>query len=133
MRGDRCRLALFQTADARHHHKFRRYLFVLSFHSPSILPTLHPLPNPKKIMMRTRLLLQAERLINRNPHLYGPGPLARRPAEGSIGAMDPLKGLVVCASQGLAVAVAGGLAYNVFIGNPSLKKVEDYYKENPPR
>jgi hypothetical protein len=84
-------------------------------------------------MMRTRLLLQAERLINRNPHLYGPGPLARRPAEGSIGAMDPLKGLVVCASQGLAVAVAGGLAYNVFIGNPSLKKVEDYYKENPPR
>ena len=81
----------------------------------------------------TPFLRQAERLINRNPQLFGPGPVARRPAEGSIGAMPPLRGLVVCASQGLAVALAGGIAYNVIWGNPQIKKVEEYYKENPPR
>ena len=47
--------------------------------------------------------------------------------------MPPLRGLVVCASQGLAVGLAGGLVYNVVWGNPGIKKVEDYYKENPPR
>lgn len=74
----------------------------------------------------------AERLINRNPELFGPGPIARRPA-GGIGAMPPLKGLVACATQGLAVALIGGLAYNYFIGNPEIQKVENYYKESPPR
>jgi hypothetical protein len=80
---------------------------------------------------RTRLLREAERLINRNPHLYGPGPLARRPT--GIGAMDPLRGLVTCAAQGLGVALAGAFFYKFFIGDPGLQKVEDYYKENPPR
>ena len=80
----------------------------------------------------TRFLRQAERLINRNPELYGPGPVARRPA-GGIGAMDPLKGLVVCAGQGLAVSLVGGLIYKVFIGDPGIQMIEDYYKENPPR
>jgi len=75
--------------------------------------------------------MAGERLINRNPYLYGPGPIARRPT--GIGAMPPLRGLVVCASQGLAVAISGGLFYKFFIGDPGLKKVEDYYKENPPR
>ena len=74
----------------------------------------------------------AERLINRNPLLYGPGPVARRPM-GGIGAMPPLRGLVTCAAQGMAIALAGGFFYTFFIGNPGLKKVEDYYKENPPR
>jgi hypothetical protein len=81
----------------------------------------------------TSFVRQAERLINRNPELFGPGPIARRPAAGGIGAMPPLRGLVVCASQGLAVALLGGIAYNVLIGNPEIKKIEDYYKENPPR
>jgi hypothetical protein len=87
----------------------------------------------RQIMIRpTAFFRQAERLVNRNPELFGPGPLARRPA-GGIGAMPPLRGLIVCASQGMAVALLGGLAYNVLIGNPELKKIEDYYKENPPR
>jgi len=47
--------------------------------------------------------------------------------------MPPLRGLVVCASQGLAVGLAGGLVYNVFLGNPQIAKVEAYYEENPPR
>ena len=80
----------------------------------------------------TPLLRQAERLINRNPLLYGPGPVARRP-DGGIGAMPPLRGLVVCASQGLAVALVGGFIYKFAIGDPGIQKVEDYYKENPPR
>jgi len=84
------------------------------------------------MLRATPILRQAGRLINRNPELYGPGPVARRPTEG-IAAMPPLKGLVVCASQGLAVSIAGGLVYNVFIGNPGIQAIEDYYKENPPR
>ncbi|KAL3776801.1 hypothetical protein ACHAW5_006220 [Stephanodiscus triporus] len=80
----------------------------------------------------TAFVRQAERLINRNPELFGPGPLARRPA-GGIGAMPPLRGLVVCASQGLAVALLGGIAYKVLIGDPQIQKIDDYYKENPPR
>mmetsp|Transcript_10569 Transcript_10569/g.16089 ORF Transcript_10569/g.16089 Transcript_10569/m.16089 type:complete len:84 (-) Transcript_10569:452-703(-) len=79
----------------------------------------------------TPFIRQAERLINRNPELFGPGPLARR-ATG-IGAMPPLKGLVTCATQGLAVGLVGGLAYNFIYGNPGVQMIEDYYKENPPR
>ncbi|EJK62995.1 hypothetical protein THAOC_16373, partial [Thalassiosira oceanica] len=55
-------------------------------------------------MIRPTIVRQAERLVNRNPLLYGPGPVARR-ATG-IGAMDPLKGLVVCAGQAMAVGLA---------------------------
>lgn len=73
----------------------------------------------------------ADRLVNRNYKLYGPGPLARRP--GGLGAKPPLQGLVTVAAQGLAIAIAGGLAYRYFIGNPKLRKIEEYYKENPPR
>jgi hypothetical protein len=90
------------------------------------------LPPPSlAAMFRTRLLRDTERLINRNPHLYGPGPVARMPS--GIGAMDPLKGLVTCAAQGLAVGLAGGFFYKFFIGDPGIQKIEDYYKENPPR
>ena len=71
------------------------------------------------------------RIVNQNKYLYGPGPLARRPS--GLGARPPLQGLVICACQGLAVGLAGGLFYNVFIGNPGIKSIEDYYKENPTR
>jgi hypothetical protein len=71
-------------------------------------------------------------VVNRNPLLYGPGPLARKHA-GGIGAGPPLRGLIICASQGIAFGLAGGLFYNVFIGNPGIKAIEDYYKENPTR
>lgn len=72
-----------------------------------------------------------ERIVNKNPRLFGPGPLARRPS--GLGARPPLQGLVICAAQGLAFALAGGLFYNSYYGNPGLKAIEDYYKENPPR
>merc|ERR1711862_223747 len=85
----------------------------------------------RKMIRPTSFIRQAERLVNRNPLLYGPGPVSRH-ASG-IGSMPPLKGLVVCAGQGLVVALAGGLFYNVFFGDPMLKQVEAYYEENPPR
>lgn len=73
----------------------------------------------------------AERIVNRNTRLFGPGPLARKPV--GLGARPPLQGLVMCAAQGLAVAIAVGITYNVTIGNPGIRKIEEYYKENPPR
>jgi len=72
-----------------------------------------------------------DRIVNRNKSLYGPGPLARR-AFG-LGARPPLQGLILCACQGLAFSIAGGMVYKVFIGDPGIQMVEDYYKENPPK
>ena len=80
----------------------------------------------------TPFIRMAERLINRNPELFGPGPLARR-NEGGIGAMEPLKGLTTCALQGLGFALTGGLIWKFTVGDPGTQMVEDYYKENPPR
>ena len=74
-----------------------------------------------------------DRIVNRNKMLYGPGPLARRPTPGSIGAMPPLRGLVTTAVYGGVVSLACGFAYLVFYGNPTMKKIDDYYKENPTR
>ena len=73
-----------------------------------------------------------DRMVNRNKWLYGPGPLARRPTSG-IGAMPPLRGLVTCAIQGGVVSLVGGFAYLLLVGNPGMKKIEDYYKANPTR
>lgn len=72
-----------------------------------------------------------DRLVNRNPKLFGPGPLARRPA--GLGAKPPLQGLVICAAQALVFGIAGGLVYSSFFGYPRLRMIEQYYKENPPR
>lgn len=72
-----------------------------------------------------------DRIINRNKMLYGPGPLARRPT--GIGAMPPLQGLVTCALYGGVVSLIGGVGYLVFWGNPTIRSIEDYYKEHPTR
>jgi hypothetical protein len=72
-----------------------------------------------------------ERIVNRNPKLFGPGPLARRPS--GLGAKPPLQGLVICAAQGLTLAIGGGFIYSYFFGYPRLRMIEQYYKENPPR
>ena len=72
-----------------------------------------------------------DRIINRNKILYGPGPLGRKPF--GLGAKPPLQGLVICAVQGIAVGLVGGLFYNVTLGNPLIASIEKYYKENPTR
>eukprot|EP00555_Chaetoceros_dichaeta_P004068 CAMPEP_0198252820 /NCGR_PEP_ID=MMETSP1447-20131203/3278_1 /TAXON_ID=420782 /ORGANISM="Chaetoceros dichaeta, Strain CCMP1751" /LENGTH=75 /DNA_ID=CAMNT_0043938205 /DNA_START=55 /DNA_END=282 /DNA_ORIENTATION=+ len=71
------------------------------------------------------------RIVNKNPYLYGPGPLGRKPF--GLGARPPLHGLLICAGQAIVFGLIGGFAYNIFIGDPGLKKIEDYYKENPTR
>lgn len=45
----------------------------------------------------------------------------------------PLQAFVKCASQGLVVALAGGLAFLYFVGNPRIAKIDKYYQDNPPR
>jgi hypothetical protein len=76
-------------------------------------------------------IMNAGRIINRNKVLYGPGPLGRRPT--GLGARPPLQGLVICAAQGIAVGLVGGLGYNVMFGNPLVNSIENYYKEHPSR
>lgn len=124
-------------------HAYSSSLFIFThsytYHLPVLLTALILFPSytahtPVDTMIRpTSFLRQAERLINRNPELFGPGPLARRPVEGTIGAMPPLKGLVTCASGGLAFGLAGGFAYKLLLGDPDTRKIEEYYRENPPR
>ena len=71
-----------------------------------------------------------ERIINRNPYLYGPGPLARRPK--GLGARPPLQGLVVCAARGLAASLVIGFGYKFGMGDPATRAIKEYYEANPP-
>eukprot|EP00557_Chaetoceros_sp_GSL56_P013021 CAMPEP_0176479470 /NCGR_PEP_ID=MMETSP0200_2-20121128/1760_1 /TAXON_ID=947934 /ORGANISM="Chaetoceros sp., Strain GSL56" /LENGTH=75 /DNA_ID=CAMNT_0017875523 /DNA_START=301 /DNA_END=528 /DNA_ORIENTATION=+ len=71
------------------------------------------------------------RIINKNKYLFGPGPLARKPT--GLAARPPLQGLVVCALQALAFSVVGGVGYNMLYGNPMMKTIDEYYKQNPAR
>ena len=77
------------------------------------------------------LIITMPGIVNRNPALYGPGPLARKP--GGLGAGPPLRGLVITAMQGIAFGLVGGFGYKFFIGDPGIQAIEDYYKENPTR
>lgn len=79
--------------------------------------------------------MTAERLINRNPYLYGPGPMRRVPtgAFTSYGRMPPVQGFSMAALHGIIFALTGAFAYKALFLNPQIQKIEDYYKENPPR
>mmetsp|Transcript_11277 Transcript_11277/g.16485 ORF Transcript_11277/g.16485 Transcript_11277/m.16485 type:complete len:84 (-) Transcript_11277:91-342(-) len=81
-------------------------------------------------MLRSQILRQSERIVNKNPFLYGPGPLARRP--GGMGDEPPLKSLIYIASSGVGISLAAGLFYKIFMGDPWIKKINDYYAENYP-
>jgi hypothetical protein len=70
-------------------------------------------------------------IINRNPSLYGPGPLARR--MGGIGARPPLHSLVIMASSGLVVSLVTAVVWKYSLGDNDIKVFEDYYKENSPK
>ena len=78
----------------------------------------------------------AERIINYNKRLFGPGPLARVPASGFRGyyaRMPPLQGFTYCVLHGLAIGFTVAAAYKVTMANPDRRAVEEYYKENPPK
>jgi hypothetical protein len=77
----------------------------------------------------------AERSINRNPYLFGPGPVKRVPKGlfTSYGRMTPLRGFSMAAIHGTGLALAGAFAFKYFFGDPQIRAIEEYYKENPPR
>ena len=80
--------------------------------------------------------MAAERLINYNKRLYGPGPVARVPAAGIFGyyaRQAPLRGFVMCAIHGVAMGVVGGLYYKYGMAAPETRTIEEYYRENPPK
>ena len=80
-------------------------------------------------------MAKEERLINRNPYLYGPGPVRRVPTGmfSFYAKLPPRQGFMLAALTGCALGFAVSMSFKVFIGDPQLKAVEDYYKENPPR
>ena len=79
--------------------------------------------------------MAGERLINKNPYLYGPGPVRRVPKGmfSYYGRLPPLQGFSAAALTGAAIAFTGSMVFKIFIGDPQIKAIEDYYKENPPR
>lgn len=45
----------------------------------------------------------------------------------------PSAGFTMAALHGSAIALIGSFGFKWFIGDPHIKAIEDYYKENPPR
>jgi len=79
--------------------------------------------------------MAGERLINKNPYLYGPGPVRRVPAGlGSYYAkLPPAQGFSMAAIHGTVLALAGAFFFKFGFGDPQIKQIEEYYRENPPR
>jgi hypothetical protein len=75
------------------------------------------------------------RIVNQNPYLYGPGPVRRSPkgAMSYYGKLPPLQGFTMAAVHGVALAFAGSFFFKYFAGDPQIRGIENYYKENPPR
>lgn len=81
-------------------------------------------------------MLSSDRIINYNKRMYGPGPLARVPASGIRGyyaRMPPLQGFSMAATHGVLMGLAVAGYYKFFMADVDTKKIETYYRENPPR
>jgi hypothetical protein len=77
-----------------------------------------------------------EKIINRNPYLFGPGPIKRipsRPGFGYFGRLPPLAGFSQAAAIGVGIALAGSFTFKWVFGDPQIRAIEEYYRENPPR
>lgn len=80
--------------------------------------------------------MAAERIVNYNKRLFGPGPVARLPGAGIRGfyaRMPPLQGFVYAASHGLLLGFGAAFFYKFNMGDPDTKSIKQYYEENPPR
>jgi hypothetical protein len=73
-----------------------------------------------------------ERIINKNPRLYGPGPVRRTP-NMYYSRMPALRGFAMCATHAIAIGFATSCVYKFTMGDPSTRAIEEYYKENPPK
>lgn len=73
-----------------------------------------------------------ERIINRNPYLYGPGPVKRVP-KGMFtfySRMPPIQGFALAAGHAVVLGLIGSFAFKFMIGDPQIRAIEEYYKEN---
>jgi hypothetical protein len=77
----------------------------------------------------------ADRIINRNPYLYGPGPVRRTPSGvvGYYGKLPPLRGFSMAAIHGCIFAFLGACVFKFGIGDPQVRTIKQYYIDNPPR
>lgn len=77
----------------------------------------------------------AERIINRNPELFGPGPVKRIPKGvfTMYSRMPPVQGFTMAAGHAVVLGLIGSFAFKWTIGDPQIREIEEYYKENPPR
>lgn len=78
----------------------------------------------------------AERIVNYNKRLFGPGPVARPPPAGIRGyyaRMPPLKGFTFAALHGVTLGLVCAFGYKFLMADPDRRKIEKYYQENPPR
>lgn len=75
------------------------------------------------------------RIINKNPYLYGPGPVKRVPsgAMSMFGKAPPVQGFSMAAGIGIVLALGASFGFKILYGDPSIKQIEEYYKENPPK
>ena len=83
-------------------------------------------------MFATKVLRDAARIVNKDPRMYGPGPV-KRVSASYYGAMSPLKGFSMCATHGIALGFLGSLVFKFTMADPSTRTIEEYYKENPPK
>jgi hypothetical protein len=78
----------------------------------------------------------AEKIINYNKRLFGPGPVARMPGSGIRGyyaKMPPLKGFAYAATHGVVLGFAAAFYFKFAMADPDTKSIKQYYEENPPR
>ncbi len=74
-----------------------------------------------------------ERIINRNKWLYGPGPVARV-SNGYLSyfaRLPPAQGFASAAGVGMVLALMASYSFKFVVADPSIKAIEDFYKENP--
>ena len=78
----------------------------------------------------------AEKIVNYNKRLFGPGPVARLPAPGIRGyyaRMPPLQGFAYAATHGVIMGFAAAFIFKIGYMDPDTKSIKQYYEENPPR
>jgi hypothetical protein len=80
-------------------------------------------------------MVAGERIINYNKRLYGPGPVNWKASgfRGYYANQPPLRGFAMCATHGVALGFVVAFYYKYMMGDPDTRKIEEYYKENPPR
>jgi hypothetical protein len=80
--------------------------------------------------------MAAERIVNYNKRLFGPGPVARLPGPGIRGyyaRMPPLQGFCYAATHGVLMGFAAAFFFKYTMSDPDTKAIKKYYEENPPR